>query len=66
MKRLGSERRLLGRPGLDRLQQGVVGKVGVPLGTLVVGVAQHLADGEQIDTAVDHEGRRRVPQVVQA
>lgn len=65
MGRLGSEGRLLRRPGLDRLQQGVVGQVGVALSALVVCVPQYLADGEQIDTTVDHEASRAVTQVVQ-
>ena len=35
-------------------------------GRLVVGVPQHLADVERVNSAVDHERRRRVPQVVNA
>ena len=38
----------------DRLQQRIVCKMAVALAGLVAG---HLADREQIDTVVDHEGR---------
>lgn len=55
---------LLGGPGLDGLQQGVVSEVGVPLGGLNAGVAEDLAHGEEINAAVDHERGRRVPEVV--
>lgn len=66
VKRLGSEGDLLGGRCLDGLQQRVIGQVRIPLCGLVTGVTQHLADGEQIDTAVDHERRRRVPQIMEA
>lgn len=38
-------------------KQGVVGEVRVTLGRLVTGVPQDLADGKQVDAAVDHERR---------
>lgn len=49
---------------LHSLQQGVLRKVRIALGRLVAGVTQHLADGEQIDTAVDHETGGAVPQIM--
>lgn len=38
----------------------------VALGALIAGVTKHLSDGEEIDTAVDHERCRRVPKVMKA
>ena len=52
---------LLGRARLDSLEKGVIGKVRIPLGGLVTGVNQNLADRKEIDAAIDHERRRRVP-----
>ena len=49
---------------LDGSEQSVIGEVAVALRGLVTGVAQYLPDGEQIDAGVDHEGRRRVSEVV--
>jgi hypothetical protein len=46
---------LLGCARLNSSEQGVIGEVGVALRGLVAGVAEHLADSEQIDAAVDHE-----------
>lgn len=65
VKRLRLERGLLRCPGLYSLQQGVVGEVRIPLRGLIAGMTQHLADCEQIDAGIDHEGRRRVRQIMQ-
>ena len=43
------------RPSLDRREKRFVGQVAVPHRALVIGVAQHLADGVQIDARVDHK-----------
>ena len=57
----------LGRPSLDGGEQRVVREVGIPHGRLVIGVTQDLADREQVDPGIDHEGadRRAQPQLAQ-
>lgn len=52
--------------GFDGSEQRVIGKVRVPLSALVARMTQDAANGEQVDTAVDHERGRRVPQVMKA
>ncbi len=54
----------LRRPRFDRGQQRLVGQVAVAGRALVVGVTEHLADGEQVDAGVDHERRRGMAQVM--
>lgn len=54
------------RSGLDSGEKRVVGEVGVAHGRLVIGVPQNPSDCEQVDAGIDHEGRRRMPQVVYA
>lgn len=56
---------VLRRTRLDGFQQRIVCQVAVALGALVAGVTQLLADGEQIDTAVESEGHCRVMKVVE-
>jgi len=49
---------------LHRRHQRVIGKVAVAHSTLMVGVTENAAHGEQVDPGVDHERRRRVPEIV--
>lgn len=58
VKRLGSEGDLLGGRCLDGLEKHVIRQMTVSGCTGDIGVPQHLADGEKIDTTVDHERRR--------
>lgn len=54
------------RASLNGPHERIIGKVAVPLGTLMVGMTEDATDGIEVYPRVDHERRRRVPQVVDA
>ena len=47
-----------------RLVQSGVVQVGIDLGRIEIAVAQDLLQGAGIDAVFEHQGRRRVPQLV--
>ena len=53
------------RARFDGGQQGLISKVAVTHGALMIGVPEDLADRVQVDAGVDHEAGGRVPQIVE-